>query len=107
MISATVAATPENHGGPVAEGLAAARIWERPARPSLIPADGVISLLSRVRSFGKSVHAIILIGLIVYLTVGAALFENLTGAAETASIIPFSSCLSSWWRGSSPRGKAS
>jgi hypothetical protein len=29
-----------------------------------------------------------LIGLIVYLAVGATLFDNLTGAAETASIIP-------------------
>ncbi|HEX6454229.1 MAG TPA: hypothetical protein VF060_32810 [Trebonia sp.] len=30
-----------------------------------------------------------LIGLIAYLAAGATLFENLTGAAETASIIPF------------------
>lgn len=50
-------------------------------------ADTIVRLYHRRRGwawvgFGS------LIGLIVYLAVGAALFGNLTGAAETASIIP-------------------
>jgi hypothetical protein len=52
-------------------------------------ADTIVRLYHRRRGwawvgFGS------LIGLIVYLAVGAALFDNLTGAAETASIIPLS-----------------
>jgi len=50
-------------------------------------ADTIVRLYHRRRGwawvgFGS------LIGLIVYLALGAALFDNLTGAAETASIIP-------------------